>query len=98
MSAVLVCALCHKPNVTEESRCFGCGELICDKCDQSPPMGSHAREDHLFDMKSFDSSGNAKRWALRPEVQCEVDNFCNTLLNLLERSEPEPGNFDLIGG
>ena len=34
---------------------------------------------------------------LRPEVQCEVDNFRNTLLNLLERSEPETGNFDLIG-
>jgi recombinational DNA repair ATPase RecF len=30
-------------------------------------------------------------------VQCELDNFRNTLLNLLERSEPEPGNLDLIG-
>ena len=30
-------------------------------------------------------------------VQCELDNFINTLLNLLERSEPETGNFDLIG-
>lgn len=33
-----------------------------------------------------------------PSVTCEVDNFVNTLLNLLERSEPKPGNFDLIGG
>jgi recombinational DNA repair ATPase RecF len=31
-------------------------------------------------------------------VQCELDNFRNTLLNLLERSEPKPGNMDLIGG
>ncbi len=31
-------------------------------------------------------------------VECEVDNFRNLLHNLLERSEPETGNFDLIGG
>lgn len=33
------------------------------------------------------------------DVQCELDNFVNTLHNLLERSEPEPktGNLDLIG-
>jgi hypothetical protein len=30
-------------------------------------------------------------------VQCELDNFVSTLLNLLERSEPEPENLDLIG-
>jgi hypothetical protein len=30
-------------------------------------------------------------------VQCELDNFCNTLQNLLERSEPKPENSDLIG-
>ena len=29
-------------------------------------------------------------------IECEVDNFRNLLLNLLERSEP--GNLDLIGG
>jgi hypothetical protein len=28
----------------------------------------------------------------------EIDNFRNMLLNLLERSEPKPENFDLIGG
>ena len=33
-----------------------------------------------------------------PQVECEIDNFRNTLLNLLERSEPKPGNLDLIGG
>jgi hypothetical protein len=32
------------------------------------------------------------------DVRCEVDNFVSTLLNLLERSEPEPGNLDLVGG
>lgn len=31
-------------------------------------------------------------------LECEVDNFRNLLLNLLERSEPKPENFDLIGG
>jgi hypothetical protein len=30
-------------------------------------------------------------------VQCELDNFVNLLHNLLERSEPKPGNLDLIG-
>jgi hypothetical protein len=30
-------------------------------------------------------------------VSCEVDNFISTLHNLMERSEPEPGNLDLIG-
>jgi hypothetical protein len=32
------------------------------------------------------------------DVECELDNFRNTLQNLLERSEPKPENFDLIGG
>lgn len=30
------------------------------------------------------------------DVQCELDNFVNTLQNLLERSET--GNLDLVGG
>jgi hypothetical protein len=30
-------------------------------------------------------------------VQCELDNFRNILQNLIERSEPKPENFDLIG-
>ena len=36
------------------------------------------------------------QWVMEPSVQCELDNFRNTLLNLLERSEP--GNLDLVGG
>lgn len=32
------------------------------------------------------------------DVRCEIDNLVSTLHNLLERSEPETGNFDLIGG
>jgi hypothetical protein len=32
------------------------------------------------------------------DVRCEVDNLVNTLHNLLERSEPKPGNLDLVGG
>jgi hypothetical protein len=31
------------------------------------------------------------------DIQCELDNFRNTLLNLLERSEPKSENLDLIG-
>ena len=34
---------------------------------------------------------------LPPDIHCELDNFRNTLQNLLERSEPETGNLDLIG-
>ena len=34
---------------------------------------------------------------LPDSVYCEIDNFRNTLLNLLERSEPKTENFDLIG-
>jgi hypothetical protein len=30
-------------------------------------------------------------------MECELDNFRNTLQNLLERSEPKPENSDLIG-
>jgi hypothetical protein len=37
-------------------------------------------------------------WTLSADVICELDNFMNMLQNLLERSEPEPGNLDLIGG
>jgi hypothetical protein len=37
-------------------------------------------------------------WTLSGDVMCELDNFRNTLLNLLERSEPKPGNLDLVGG
>lgn len=34
---------------------------------------------------------------LPSNIHCELDNFRNTLLNLLERSEPKPENSDLIG-
>lgn len=37
-----------------------------------------------------------KGWT--PALQCEIDNFRNTLQNLMERSEPKPENFDLVGG
>jgi hypothetical protein len=36
-------------------------------------------------------------WTLSADIICELDNFRNMLQNLLERSEPEPGNMDLIG-
>jgi hypothetical protein len=36
-------------------------------------------------------------WTLSAEVICELDNFRNTLQNLIERSEPKLENFDLIG-
>ena len=34
---------------------------------------------------------------LPEHIHCELDNFRNTLQNLLERSEPATGNLDLIG-
>jgi hypothetical protein len=36
-------------------------------------------------------------WTLSDGIMCELDNFRNTLQNLLERSEPKPENSDLIG-
>ena len=36
-------------------------------------------------------------YVVSESVQCEVDNFRNMLQNLMERSEPKPENFDLIG-
>lgn len=32
------------------------------------------------------------------QARAELANFCVLLENLLERSEPAPGNLDLIGG
>jgi hypothetical protein len=37
-------------------------------------------------------------WTLSGDVICELDNFRNLLQNLLDRSEPETGNLDLVGG
>lgn len=42
--------------------------------------------------------GQCEQPTISYEMECELDNFINTLHNLLERSEPKPGNFDLIGG
>lgn len=36
-------------------------------------------------------------WTLSTDVETELYNFRNLLQNLMERSEPEPENFDLIG-
>lgn len=36
-------------------------------------------------------------WTCDASVETELYNFRNTMLNLLERSEPETGNLDLIG-
>ncbi len=60
---------------------------------------------------TIDLSRPAMEWILREtgrrlavpvlpddSVECEVDNFRNMLQNLIERSEPKPENFDLIGG
>jgi hypothetical protein len=35
---------------------------------------------------------------LTPDVETELANFRNLLQNLLERSEPDPRNLDLVGG
>jgi hypothetical protein len=49
----------------------------------------------LYLLAALEAHGPAEFW--EPGVQCELDNFTNMLQNLLERSEPEPGNLDLIG-
>jgi hypothetical protein len=41
--------------------------------------------------------GQCEQPTLEYSMECELDNFINTLQNLLERSEPETGNLDLIG-
>lgn len=47
----------------------------------------------------FDRAANiviaGVRWTA--DIECEIDNFRNTLHNLMDRSEPKPENFDLIG-
>jgi hypothetical protein len=40
------CALCEKPGLGEEQRCFGCGYLICEDCDVYGPMGKHYVIEH----------------------------------------------------
>jgi hypothetical protein len=42
-----------------------------------------------------EAAAQSMAWQWTVDVQCELDNFRNTLLNLLERSEPQ--NLDLIG-
>jgi hypothetical protein len=53
----------------------------------------------LFIIEAVGGCGNIYienvKWT--SDVQCELDNFVNTLHNLLERSEPKTGNLDLIG-
>ena len=41
--------------------------------------------------------GQREQPTLDYRMECELDNFINTLHNLLERSDPETENFDLIG-
>jgi hypothetical protein len=41
--------------------------------------------------------GQCEQPTLEYSMECELDNFRNTLLNLLERSEPKTENFDLVG-
>jgi len=43
------CYLCGKiltEEVCDDSYCCGCGEYICDDCDETEPMGNHSPEDH----------------------------------------------------
>jgi len=39
------CALCKKPGLDEDSRCFGCGYLICED-HYGDPDGKHLVVDH----------------------------------------------------
>lgn len=50
-------------------------------------------------IRALEGCGNISiagvRWTA--DIECEIDNFRNTLHNLMDRSEPKPENFDLIG-
>lgn len=40
------CALCTRPGLDEEQRCFGCGYLVCEDCDITQPEGLHFVVEH----------------------------------------------------
>jgi len=41
------CALCLKPGLTEEDRCYGCGYTICEDCNVNAGlMGPHLVAEH----------------------------------------------------
>jgi hypothetical protein len=48
-------------------------------------------------LKCLDMTQTQRALAWLESNACELDNLRNTLLNLLERSEPKTENFDLIG-
>lgn len=39
------CYFCHK-EVSDDNYCYGCGEYICDSCDNDIQVGDHEVEDH----------------------------------------------------
>lgn len=41
------CFFCHS-NVTSEDYCLGCGNYICEVCDDRLPLGQHNVHEHLF--------------------------------------------------
>ncbi len=43
----IVCVFCEKILADpDDAYCFGCGDYICEDCDETFPMGSHIPDDH----------------------------------------------------
>jgi hypothetical protein len=67
---------------------------------QRPVTIDLSREAMLFAIAALGDCPNIAisgvRWTA--DIECEIDNFRSLLHNLLDRSEPETGNLDLVGG
>lgn len=42
------CHFCGK-EVDSDFYCYGCGEYVCEECDEKEPWGPHSIEDHKND-------------------------------------------------
>lgn len=43
------CYFCKKEVEKAEFECSGCGEVVCDPCDEFQPWGSHDVEEHTME-------------------------------------------------
>lgn len=41
------CFNCHVEVSFADYQCYGCGAVVCERCDATVAYGSHAPEDHL---------------------------------------------------
>jgi hypothetical protein len=87
--------------------CYVCGSRPCVCGSKAPRFNILTQKECVIDLsrpamlyviEALDGVRNIALWEpLTDDVICEIYNFRNLLHNLLERSEPEPQNLDLIG-